>query len=294
MVIVLLPLSMALSAQNLQGAEAMDWAKSNVDRLVGHYLSVSGNKLDPDEMRKELSEIGYDGSNVVFYRDAERYLVAEAYDRMLKKAYKDNKRSVIILTGPGASGKSTATKTLDYSNEGLLYDGAFNSYSSLKSAVDRAYAAGMTKVSVIAVYNDILSCFKNSVERGKQSGRYLGVGYLSNAYKRNAGKLAKLHNEYPEIDITGIDNSHNNGGRRVDLDQILKWDFSIDNETMNRILVFLIHKIDEGDISPYYYRTVGGDTADLEDLDDFGQSLADELARRVKNAQTETTVKQPK
>ena len=133
----------------LTGDDAVAWAKEQVGQLIDNYLASAGNKLDPDELRKQLAPIGYDGTNVPDYRAAEKWLVDTVYRRMMQVAIANGNRSITLLTGPGASGKSTTTKKLDFSNLGLLYDSAFNGYPSLKKAVDKAVKAGMDEFDAL-------------------------------------------------------------------------------------------------------------------------------------------------
>ena len=159
--------------------EAKDWAKVHTTELIGKYMATAGNKIDPDEMRLLFTPIGYDGgSNTIYYRDAERYLVDTLYSVMLERAVKQGKTQFVIFTGPSASGKSTAAKEMDFSETGLVYDAAFNSYKKLATAIKKAKRYGMKEIRLIAVYNTIRNCFKNSVERGKKSKRFIHIPYM--------------------------------------------------------------------------------------------------------------------
>lgn len=80
--------------------EAKDWAKVHTTELIGKYMAKAGNKIDPDEMRLLFTPIGYDGgSNTIYYRDAERYLVDTLYSVMLERAVKQGKTQFVIFTG---------------------------------------------------------------------------------------------------------------------------------------------------------------------------------------------------
>ena len=269
--------------QILKGAEAEAWAQQNVDRLVGNYLQKAANKLDPDELRKELAEIGYDGTDVPSYRAAEKVLVNYAYKKMLAAPVAAGKTSIIFLTGTGGSGKSYSTRTMDFSAEGLLYDSAFNSYKKLSSVIDQAKAAGMTHIKVIAIYNDLMTCFKNSIKRGKTSKRFLGVNYLIGAFRNNINKIPLLHMNYPDIELVTIDNTGNNGGRPVTIDEAEQWQYEVSPELINRMLVHFLHEIDEGELTGQQILSVAGtDILDIEGMDDTGAALAREVDRRVK------------
>lgn len=60
-------------------------------------------------------------------------MVDAIFDKLLEKAEAEGKTSITFLTGVGGAGKSTAlnNKEIDLNNEGVIFDGAFNSYDSL-------------------------------------------------------------------------------------------------------------------------------------------------------------------
>lgn len=267
--------------QHLTGQDALQWAKDNVGQLAAAYLATCGNKLDPDEVRKQLAPIGYDGTNVPDYRLAEKWLVDTIYRQMMRHALEQGNRSITLLTGPGGSGKSTFTRTMDFSAVGLLYDSAFNSYSSLKAAIDKALATGMDDITVIAFYNDIESCYINSIRRGKATNRFLGLAYLTNAFRSNAGKIRSLRTDYPSVKLMAVDNNHNNGGQIVTTEQAEQWDFTVDATTLNRLLVYVLNEIYQAGITGAQITSAVGDIANVQGLDDTGRVLADEIARHL-------------
>ena len=265
----------------LTGDDAVAWAKDHVGQLIDNYLASAGNKLDPDELRKQLAPIGYDGTNVPDYRAAEKWLVDTVYRRMMQTAIANGNRSITLLTGPGASGKSTTTKKLDFSKLGLLYDSAFNGYPSLKKAVDKAVKAGMDDITVIAFYNDIETCYKNSINRGKATNRFLGIAYLTNAFRSNQDKIKMLRNEYPQVKVKAVDNNHNNGGIWVTPEEAEKWDFTIDAETMNHMLVYVLNEIYQKHITGNQIKSAAGDVLNVKGADDLGKMLIQEIARQL-------------
>ena len=265
----------------LTGDDATEWAREHASELIANYLSTSGNKLDPDELRKQLAPIGYDGLDVPSYRKAEKYLVDTVYTLMLADAIRQGKNSIVFLTGPGGSGKSTSTKAMDFTPYGMIYDSAFNSYPSLKKVVDKAIKAGMKDVKVIAIYNDILTCYKNSVKRGKATMRFLGLGYLIGAFRSNAGKVAMLQQEYPQVNIVPVDNNHNNGGLQVDVEEAKNWDFNVTPEMLNHLLTYTLYEIYEGELKGQQVVSVASDVQGIEGLDDTGKALAEELLKQV-------------
>ena len=68
---------------------------------------------------------------------------------------------------------------MDFSGRGLVYDSAFNSFASLEKAVKLAKEAGMTDIQVVAVHNDAIAAFSNTVNRGVCTGRFLSLDYFT-------------------------------------------------------------------------------------------------------------------
>ena len=68
---------------------------------------------------------------------------------------------------------------MDFSGRGLVYDSAFNSFASLDKAVKLAKEAGMTDIQVVAVHNDAIAAFSNTVNRGVCTGRFLSLDYFT-------------------------------------------------------------------------------------------------------------------
>lgn len=265
----------------LKGDDAVAWAKQHVGELMANYLESAGNKLDPDELRKQFAPIGYDGSDVPSYRAAEKWLVDTVYKYMMKHAVNNGNRSITILTGPGGAGKSTSTKNMDFSAEGLLYDSALNSYESLKKVVDKAIDGGMNDIKVIAFYNDIETCFYNSVKRGKATKRFLGISYLTNAFRSNADKIKLLRNNYPKVKVQAIDNNHNNGGTPVTPDEAENWDFTVSADQINHMLVYVLNDVYQNQLNVEQLHSIAGDIPNLEGMNDTGKVIAKEIERQM-------------
>ena len=276
-------LSIESPQPTLTYAEAVTWTKARVTPLINKYLATATNKLDPDEMRLLFKPIGYDGgSNTVFYRDAERVLVDTLYGEMLKRAVTAGKTSIVIFTGPSASGKSTAAKTMDFSNTGLVYDAAFNSYKKLAEAIRRAEKAGMKDVKVIAVYNTIRNCFKNSVDRGKVSKRFIHIPYMIESFGNNVHKMELLQQNFPEVEFICFDKSDNVNANRVSLDDACKWEFHVSQDDIEYLFKVMLDEIDKRELTPHQLTYVAGDILSIEGLSDSNKALAKEIDRRLR------------
>ena len=230
------------------------WVNEHLSDIVDGYIATckNGNTLDPDELRKAFTGIGYDGKNVPQFRASEKHVVDILYAKMLLKALASGKSSITLLTGVGGAGKSTATRQMDLSNRGVVYDSAFNSFSSLEKAIKKAKAAGIKDIQVVAVHNDALTAFNNTVNRGLSSGRFLSLSYfIDDAFPKNAGKIAALSEKYPDVDIVCYDNSHNDASNRengglVSIDAAKHWDYSVSNALINQLLDIIEDGINKG------------------------------------------------
>lgn len=283
MAVVLVGMSSCKTQQTLTYGDAVDWTKARYGKLINKYIKDAGNKLDPDEMRLLFTPIGYDGgSNTVYYRDAERLLVDTVYSVMLQKAIAEGKTSIVIFTGPSASGKSTAAKTMDFSNTGLVYDAAFNTYKKLATAIRKAERAGMKDIKVIAVYNTVRNCFKNSVDRGKTSKRFIHIPYMIESYSNNINKMQQLKDNFPEVEFICFDKSDNVNAKRVSLDEACKWNFNVSQDDIQYLFNIMLDEINKKDLTPHQLAYVAGDILSIKGLSDSNKAMAQEIDRRIR------------
>ena len=283
MAVVLVGMSSCKTQQTLTYGDAVDWTKARYGKLINKYIKDAGNKLDPDEMRLLFTPIGYDGgSNTVYYRDAERLLVDTVYSVMLQKAVAEGKTSIVIFTGPSASGKSTAAKTMDFSNTGLVYDAAFNTYKKLATAIRKAERAGMKDIKVIAVYNTVRNCFKNSVDRGKTSKRFIHIPYMIESYSNNINKMQQLKDNFPEVEFICFDKSDNVNAKRVSLDEACKWNFNVSQDDIQYLFNIMLDEINKKELTPHQLAYVAGDILSIKGLSDSNKAMAQEIDRRIR------------
>ena len=283
MAVVLVGMSSCKTQQTLTYGDAVDWTKARYGKLINKYIKDAGNKLDPDEMRLLFTPIGYDGgSNTVYYRDAERLLVDTVYSVMLHKAIAEGKTSIVIFTGPSASGKSTAAKTMDFSNTGLVYDAAFNTYKKLATAIRKAERAGMKDIKVIAVYNTVRNCFKNSVDRGKTSKRFIHIPYMIESYSNNINKMQQLKDNFPEVEFICFDKSDNVNAKRVSLDEACKWNFNVSQDDIQYLFNIMLDEINKKELTPHQLAYVAGDILSIKGLSDSNKALAQEIDRKIR------------
>ncbi|MBO4825725.1 MAG: hypothetical protein J5506_00615 [Prevotella sp.] len=266
----------------LIGDGAVEWAKPRLGQLIDKYLASAGNKLDPDEVRAMLRPIGYIGSNAPDYTQAEQMVTDTIYSVMLQRALKRGNTDLVIITGPPASGKSTAARKMNLNKAGLVYDAALTDGNSLEQAVAKAKSMGMKKITIMMVYNDLLTCFKNAVNRGKTQWRFTGIDELITAFRGNAGKIEHIQQQYPEVEIIPIDCSNNQGVKRVSLADAAKWKYNVDEKDIHEVLAYALDEINSGEISGSEIPAAVGDIMAVPNLGASNIQLAQQLNAKVR------------
>ena len=265
----------------LAGAEAATWARERLQQLTDKYLGAAANTLDPNEVRMLFRPLGYTGTNGSDYSEAEQVVYDHLFEEMTKKALWEGKDDLTIVMGPPASGKSTAVRQLDLKSSGLICDGIPAGKGSLENVIRKAKSLGFKKITVVPVYNDIMSCFKNSLSVGDATNRYNGLDQLVSGFRSHAGELTDLRREFPDVEVKPIDCTNNQGQRPVSLAQALKWNYTVSSADLEKLLSALLDAINNGDISTGALRSATGNLLSIPGLNTRGQALAGQINNRV-------------
>ncbi len=265
----------------LTGAAAAQWARERLVQLTDKYLGGAANTLDPNEVRFLFRPLGYTGTNAADFREAEQLVYDHIFDRMVEKALREGKKDLTIVMGAPASGKSTAVHELDLKESGLICDGVPAGAGSLEAVIRKAKALGMEKVTVVPVYNDVLSCLQNSLTNGSRTNRYNGVDQLISAYRAQAGQLTDLRREFPDVAIKPVDCSHNSGVRPVSFGQALKWNYKVSETDLDKVLAAFLAAVNNGEIGLGALRAAAGDLYSIPGLGTKGKALAGEINRSI-------------
>lgn len=261
--------------------EAAEWVKPRMNQLVDKYLGSAGNKLDPDEVRMMFRPLGYTGPNATDYKEAEDLVVNAIYDRMLDKAIRNGKRDLVIVTGPPSSGKSTAIQQLNLKKAGLIYDANIIGENALQNVIEKAQRAGMQQITLVPVYNDPLTCYKNSVNRGQRTWRYTAVDYLVSSFRDNIGRLAQIRQAYPGITIKPIDCTNNQGWKPVTIEDALKWDYTVTDDQLGSVLAYVNELIDNGDLDASVIESATGNLTGIATQSQANKTLARQITQKV-------------
>ena len=270
---------------------AVEWVRPRMQLLKDKYMGSAGNKLDPDNVRMLFRPIGYVGPNAADYREAENILVGEIYRSMLQKALNLGKKDVVIVTGPPASGKTTAVNQMKLDKVGLIFDATLTEGDRLEQAVAQAKAAGMEKVTLVMVYNDVVTCFKNDVQRGKNIWRYAALDYLVEAFRNNKGLLEQIHDTYPDVEIVPVSFAGNQPMQRVSIEEALKWNYTISDSQLKEMLSYLLDELKKGAIEPILAPLAAGNVTAIPGLNSENLAIAQEIEQVVKSLIKENRIR---
>lgn len=262
-------------------AGAAEWVKPRINLLVDKYMGSAGNMLNPDDVRMLFRPLGYTGPNALDYQEAEQLVVDAIYAKMLKKAQLLGKKDLVIVTGAPGCGKSYAAKHLNLRKAGLIYDAVLDGPDKLKQVIEQAQAAGMEKVTLVPVYNDILTCFKNTIDRGKSTWRFTALDYMISSFRDNIGKLEKISNTFSNVEILPVDCSHNQGAIRVSMEDALKWNYNITDEEMKSVLTYLLGEINGGEIEAGSVPAVVGNILAIPNISESNVALVKEIDQKT-------------
>ena len=262
-------------------ADAAAWVRPRISQLTDKYLGSAGNTLNPDDVRMLFRPLGYTGPNALDYQEAEQILVDAIYDKMLEKALRLGKKDLVIVTGAPGCGKSFTVKQLNFKKAGLIYDSVLDGPDRLRQVIAKAKQAGIQKVTLVPVYNDILTCFQNTISRGKKTWRFTAVDYMVSSFRDNKGKLEEVSQTFPDIEILPVDCSHNQGSVRIGLDEALKWNFEVTDNEMKDVLTYLFNIIDSGEIDAGSMISVVGNIRDIPNLNDENTALVNTIYQKA-------------
>ena len=275
------PYTIEAPQPQLIGKAAAEWAKPRMTLLVDKYLGSAGNTLDPDDVRALFRPLGYTGPNAVDYQEAEQLVVDAVFERMVQKALRAGKKDLAIVTGPPASGKSTAVRQLNLKKVGLVYDAALTGGDRLESVVKKAKELGMEKITIVPVYNDVLTSYKNCLNRGKSTWRYTALDYLVKSYRDNVGQLEQIIKTCPDVEIIPVDCSNNQGVHRVSIEDALKWNYNVTDEEIHQLFTCLKEELDGDQIEAGSVLAAAGDVLSIKTSDEKNVALARQINEKI-------------
>ena len=266
----------------LTGLDARAWAKPRTRLLADKYLGSAGNTLDPDGIRKMFEPIGFNGTNVNDYNEAVAMMEDTLYTIMLDRTIRNGKTDLVIITGAPACGKTTALHQLNLKKAGLIYDAALTGPGRLEQVIAKAKQSGMKDIKLIMVYNDVMTCYQNTINRGKSTWRYVPLDYMVEAFRDNAGKLASIQQTYPDVQIIPIDMTGNKPMQQVSIEEALKWNHAVTDAELHDLLTYLLSEVNSGEIAASLLPSVMGNLQTIPGLNAENRQLAVQIDNKVR------------
>ena len=261
----------------ISGEDAVVWAKQRLPQLVDKYVGSAGNDLDPNEVRMLFRPLGFVGPNLTDYDAATSLVVDAIYDRMLQKAIAAGKKDLVIVTGPPACGKTLALNSLNLRKVGLIFDADLSEGDKLMDVIAKAQAAGIEKITLVPVYNDPMSCYKNCINRGNQTWRYTTMEQLVGSFRNNVGKLEQVKEQFADLEILPVNCSNNQGVVRVEWEDVMTWNHTVTEEELNALFTYLLDLLNNNGVEPNSVPAVTGNVLAIETHDPANQALAQQI-----------------
>ena len=238
----------------LKGEAAVAWTKDHLDSLVNVYMASCGNLLDPDMTRDLLKCIGYTRLNVLDYREAGWVIDSVVFIRLMDRAAEANNKTILFTMGMYGCGKTTSINNNPELKKladevGVVSEGAYNNVKYFDEMVEKSGARGF-EPSLLYVYNDAETGYTNCMERLIHSNRAVTCEAYIAVFPQFDGRVEYIEEHYPEMPFYCIDNSHNNGGKRVTNEEAKLWDYSMTEDLQQKLYAIKQSYIDSGKLTP--------------------------------------------
>lgn len=238
----------------LKGKAAVEWTRNHLDSLVDVYMADCGNLLDPDMTRDLLKSIGYTRLNVSDYREAGWLIDSVVFIRLMDRATEADNKTILFTMGMYGCGKTTSLnnnpelkKLAD--EAGVISEGAYNNVAYFDEMVEKSWKRGF-EPHLIYVYNDAETGYTNCMERLIHSSRAVTCQAYISVFPQYKGRVEYIEEHYPDMKFYCIDNSHNNGGRRVTNEEAKLWDYTMTEDLQQKLYAIKQSYIDSGKLTP--------------------------------------------
>ena len=237
----------------LKGEAAVEWTKEHLDSLVNVYMADCGNMLDPDMTRDLLKCIGYTRLNVLDYREAGWLIDSVVFIRLMDRATEANNKTILFTMGMYGCGKTTSINNNPEIKQlteevGVISEGAYNNVKYFDEMVGKSGARGF-EPRLLYVYNDAETGYTNCMERLIHSNRAVTCEAYIAVFPQFKGRVEYIEEHYPDMPFYCLDNSHNNGGRRVTNEEAKQWDYSMTEDLQQKIYAIKQSYIDSGKLT---------------------------------------------
>ena len=238
----------------LTGKAAVEWTRAHLDSLVNVYMADCGNLLDPDMTRDLLSCIGYTRLNVFDYREAGWLIDSVVLVRLIDRATEANNKTILFTMGMYGCGKTTSINNnpelkMLVDEAGVVSEGAYNNVKYFDGVVADMDKKGFES-SLLYVYNDAETGYTNCMERLISSNRAVTCEAYIAVFPQFQGRVEYIEEHHPDMPFYCIDNSHNNGGRRVTNEEAKQWDYTMTEDLQQKLYAIKQSYIVSGKLTP--------------------------------------------
>ena len=238
----------------LKGEAAVKWTREHLDSLADVYMASCGNLLDPDMTRDLLSCIGYTRLNVFDYREAGWLIDSVVLVRLMDRAAERNNKTILFTMGMYGCGKTTSINNNPdlkklVEDAGVVSEGAYNNVKYFDGVVEDMDKKGFVS-SLIYVYNDAETGYTNCMERLISSNRAVTCEAYISVFPQFQGRVEYIEEHHPVMPFYRIDNSHNNGGRRVTNEEAKQWDYTMTEDLQQKLYAIKQSYINSGKLTP--------------------------------------------
>ena len=238
----------------LKGEAAVAWTRAHLDSLVNVYMADCGNLLDPDMTRDLLKCIGYTRLNVFDYREAGWLIDSVVLVRLMDRATEANNKTILFTMGMYGCGKTTSINNNPdlkklVEKAGVVSEGAYNNVKYFDGVVADMDKKGFES-SLLYVYNDAETGYTNCMERLISSNRAVTCEPYISVFPQFQGRVEYIETHHPNMPFYCIDNSHNNGGRRVTNEEAKQWDYTMTEDLQQKLYAIKQAYIDSGWLTP--------------------------------------------
>ena len=238
----------------LTGKAAVEWTRAHLDSLVNVYMADCGNLLDPDMTRDLLSCIGYTRLNVFDYREAGWLIDSVVLVRLIDRATEANNKTILFTMGMYGCGKTTSINNnpelkMLVDEAGVVSEGAYNNVKYFDGVVADMDKKGFES-SLLYVYNDAETGYTNCMERLISSNRAVTCEAYIAVFPQFQGRVEYMEEHHPDMPFYCIDNSHNNGGRRVTNEEAKLWDYTMTEDLQQKLYAIKQSYIVSGKLTP--------------------------------------------
>ena len=165
---------------------------------------------------------------------------------------------------------------------GLVYDATLTAPGQLERVITKAQAEGISDITLMLVNNDLLTCYNNAFNRGRQTWRFYGTDYIVNTFRDCQDRVAAIHKAFPTLNIVPVDMTGNQGVRRVSIDEAMAWNFNVSDADLNTMFTHLLQQISSGQLDAGSARAAMGNIMQIAGTDAANLSLARQIQQAVK------------